>query len=71
MTVGIPGVEGDWIKIELLGARRIVSIDYATNAVTLEAERCWSAGARVFCCESDRFKECPDIGAHESAALQS
>jgi len=63
---GIPGVEGDSIKIESEAPVGIVKVDYATNQVTLNSARTWSAGARIFYYRSDRFRgTAPDIGAHE------
>lgn len=64
---GIPGVEGDSIKIEAEAPVGILTVDYSTNTLTLNAPRSWGAGARVFYYRSDRFKgSAPDIGAHES-----
>jgi hypothetical protein len=63
---GIPGVEGDSIKIESGDPVGIAKIDYSSNTLTLTAARSWVAGARVFYYRSDRFQgSAPDIGAHE------
>jgi hypothetical protein len=64
---GIPGVEGDSIKIESEAPVGITAIDYGTNTITLNGARSWAQGSRVFYYRSDRFKgSAPDIGAHES-----
>ncbi len=66
---GIPGVEGDSIKIESGDPVGIVKVDYATNTVTLNSPRTWNAGSRIFYYRSDRFQgNAPDIGAHERVA---
>ncbi len=63
---GIPGVEGDSIKIESEAPVQIIKVDYSTNAITLNAPRNWGAGARIFYYRTDRFQgKAPDIGAHE------
>ncbi len=63
---GIPGVEGDSIKIEGQEPVGILSVDYSTNTLTLNSERSWTPGSRVFYYTSDRFRgSAPDIGAHE------
>ena len=69
---GIPGVEGDSIKIEGEAPVRIVKVDYGTNTLTLSGARSWAAGARVFYYRSDRFQgNAPDIGAHESVSTSN
>ncbi len=57
---GIPGVEGDSIKIDDQDPVGILSVDYGTNTLTLNAERSWTTGSRVFYYTSDRFRgSCP------------
>ena len=63
---GIPGVEGDSIKIEGDAPVGIIRADYGTNTLTLSGARIWSQGARVFYYRADRFQGlAPDIGSHE------
>ncbi len=63
---GIPGVEGDSIKIEGEAPVGITRVDYEANVLTLNSPRSWSQSARVFYFRSDRFQgNAPDIGAHE------
>ncbi len=63
---GIPGVEGDSIKIEGDAPVGIIRADYGTNTITLSGARTWSQGARVFYYRADRFQgSAPDIGSHE------
>jgi hypothetical protein len=69
---GIPGVEGDSIKIDAGDPVGIVKVDYTTNTLTLNGARSWSDGARVYYYRGDRFRgSAPDIGAHEFGAGQS
>ena len=63
---GIPGVEGDSIKIESEAPVGIRSVDYSTNTITLASPRTWAEGARVFYFKNNRFQgSAPDMGAHE------
>jgi hypothetical protein len=64
---GIPGVEGDSIRIENNVPVGIIRVDYESNTISLSSPRSWAKGVRVFYYRCDRFKgNAPDIGAHES-----
>jgi hypothetical protein len=67
---GIPGVQGDSVKIGSDAPVGISAIDYTTNKITLNSPRTWKSGARVFYYRCDRFRgDAPDIGAHECLSL--
>jgi hypothetical protein len=63
---GIPGVEGDSIRIDNAAPVGIAKVDYATNTLTLNNPRSWVSGAKIYYFRSDRYQgNGPDMGAHE------